>query len=378
MILGSSEFLSTILDIYSAPGCDKGWQRSVASINALVGGRASVYLLVSEDNLANQIRAVCGFREADVAAYEGPNGAAKDVRFRYLHNLVPGEVFREFEYVTDRSAWDASEWIRYQREHLGCYWCMSARVSRHGLWQDYLSINRLESKGPHTDDEKQALQALLPHLARSAELHRTLTSLEQRYGAVLSVLDRLLVGLIILDRNGKLAVANSAAREACERRGALRITREGRLIANSACQDEVLQSLLVDVTQTATGQGRGDGGQLTLTREGQSLIAEVVPLRDDGLPDRFDLQGAAVFLIDPSLSHVVNIEGIARIFELTSAETAVADSIVNGHSVADVADQRGSSVETVRKQLKAIFRKTGAGSQLELLRLATKSTPPLR
>lgn len=212
----SDDILAAIGVIYAAPGSRTGWEGLVQAVNDLTGSRASVYVLVNKENLSNEISAHHGFDEAVRSAYEGPHGAAKDVRFQYLHNLIPGRAFREFEYVTDRSAWDGSEWIQYQRTHLGCYWCMSAPVSTHGLWEDFISVNRLEARGQHTDREKQALQTLLPHIARAADLHRTLTSLEQRYGAVLSVLDHLLVGLVIVDRFRHVVVANVTARAACE------------------------------------------------------------------------------------------------------------------------------------------------------------------
>lgn len=370
--------LSTIGAIYSAPGSNAGWRNLVEAVNDLTGARATVYVLVNKENLCNEIGALHGFNEADQSAYEGPNGAAKDVRFQYLHNLVPGQVFREFEYVTDREAWDNSEWIQYQRRALGCYWCMSARVSTHGLWEDFISVNRLEVKGPHTDREKADLQILLPHIARAAELHRTLTSLEQRYGAVLSVLNYLLVGLVIVDQFLNVVVANAAAREACESSGVVQLTRTRQLMAARPDKNETLQKLLRESIRTSAGSALGDGGRVVLGRGDKTILAEVMPLRDDGLAEREGIRGAAVFLIDPAVSKVASIDGIARIFQLTPSESVVADALANGRKVQEIAEIRNTSVDTVRKQLKAVFAKTGASSQLDLLRLAVKATPPIR
>ena len=374
----SKRLLRTILSVYSAPGSLSGWNQAIEDLNALVGGRASVYLLVNNENLSNEITAVHGFSEADRLAYEGPNGAAKDVRFQYLHNLLPGKVFREFEYVTSRAAWDASEWIQYQLKNLGCYWCMSARVSTHGLWQDFISVNRLRELGPHTDSEKQNLQALLPHLARAGELHRTLTSLEQRFGAVLSVLDHLLVGLVILDRFGNVVTSNVTAQEISAESGVFILTPNGRLKATRSENDVELQRLIAEAIDTVTTGGNSDGGQVPLGDQERQVLAEVIPMRDDGLPDRGDIQGAAVFIMDPSLSHVVNLDGIEKIFHLTPSESDVAFSLMNGCSVAETAERRNTSPDTIRKQLKTVFSKTGANSQLQLLRLAVKASPPLK
>lgn len=367
----------TILRIYSAPGSLSGWRDAVHALNDAVGGKMTGYLLVNKQDLNTEIAASYGLSEADLRAYEGPHGAVKDVRFQYLHNLLPGRVFREFEYVTDKAAWDNSEWIQYQRDHLGCYWCMSARVSTHGLWDDFISVNRATELGPHTDEEKQALQQLLPHLARAAELHRTLTGLEQRYGAVLAALDYLLVGLVIVDVEGRVIVSNHTAQEVCDRSGALAVRAGGRLRATRPGQNESLQKTIAAAVATASGRGVGDGGQVVLGLDRPDVLAEVIPLRDDGLPDRDDVHGAAVFLVEPGLSLVVDLKGIAQIFRLTPSEHAVASALVNGLSIPDTAEQRNTSPETVRSQLKAVFSKTGASSQLELLRLAVKASPPI-
>lgn len=369
--------LDTIGAVYQAPGSTTEWTTAVDSIGRLTGSRASVYLLVNGEDLRNEVTAFAGFADADLLAYQGPNGAQKDVRFRYLHNLVPGEVFREFEYVTDRDAWDASEWIQYQRRALGCYWCMSAQVSTHGLWRDYISVNRLEALGAHSDREKALLQAVLPHLARAAELHRVLDRLKERYGLVLSVLDRLLVGLVIVDANGRVAVANTAAREACAASSAVQITREGRLRATDPAQDAGLQQLAMACRSTSAARGVHGGGTVRLTRGDRAVLAEVMPLHGNRLTDCEPIRGAAVFLVDPAVARVVSLQGIARLFALSNAETQVADALVNGLEARDIADQRGTSLETVRTQLKSVLSKTGAHSQLDLLRLAAKLTPPV-
>ncbi|RVT48115.1 helix-turn-helix transcriptional regulator [Rubrivivax albus] len=370
--------LDTVHAVYQAPGNADGWARAVAAIGGLTGSKATAYLLVNGETLHNEITAFAGFAEADLAAYQGPNGAQKDVRFRYLHNLVPGQVFREFEYVTDRAAWDASEWIQYQREALGCYWCMSAQVSTHGLWRDYISVNRLESRGSHSDREKSLLQAVLPHLARAGELHRVLDRLAERYGLVLSVLDRLLVGLVIVDAAGRVAAANTSAHAACAASGAVHITRDGRLRAADVAQDAAVQRLLAGCIGTASGKALHGGGTQVLQRGDRAVLAEAMPLHGERLSDGEMLHGAAVFLVDPAVAQVVSLQGLAKLFALTDAEAQVADALVNGLAPRDIAEQRGTSLETVRTQLKTAMAKTGANSQLDLLRLAAKLAPPVR
>lgn len=62
-------------------------------------------------------------------------------------------------------------------------------------------------------------------------------------------------------------------------------------------------------------------------------------------------------------------ELLGNAFGLSSAESFIIRLIVDCKSVADIAVARGSTVGTVRNQIKSIFAKTGSRSQIELVRL---------
>lgn len=57
-------------------------------------------------------------------------------------------------------------------------------------------------------------------------------------------------------------------------------------------------------------------------------------------------------------------------FRLTEAETEVMQNLLGGRDAADIARARRTSVATVRTQIRSIREKTGARSQLDLVRLA--------
>ncbi len=375
-----SAILDTVADIYSAPGSLSNWANAVESITKVVGGTTGVYMSLDGEDMSTEVAAEYGYDQEDVDLYQSGYGIETDIRYQYMHNLTPGKVFREFEFVPDEQKYRDSIWIQFQKEKYGLFWCMSAKISTHNLWHDIIAVNRLEVSGPHTDAEKLHLQLLLPHLSRAMELHRTVSRLESRYGAVLSVLDKLLVGLIIFDAKGRVVVANITAKQTAEESGAYQLTAAGRVEINHSGQHSKFVNLLATTIQTATKQGHCEGGILPIPSYGRSgvLLLELMPLRDDGFSDSEHIQGAALFIIDPDRSESVDLNGLSKLFELTSAETDITKKLVTGLSLNEIAEARSTSVQTVRSQLKSVFSKTGAKSQPEIIRLALKASPPIK
>lgn len=63
------------------------------------------------------------------------------------------------------------------------------------------------------------------------------------------------------------------------------------------------------------------------------------------------------------------------LFDLTPAEARVARGIGEGKSIETIAAVQGVREDTVRKQLKATYAKTGAKGQVDLVRLVAGLNP---
>lgn len=374
----SASLLKAITTVYAAPGSNAGWEKALGEVAKLSGGAAGSYLLIDEQARSIELGVTHGYPRELFDQYMGV-GEDQDIRLRYVHLLVPGIALRESEYCPDMNAYVNSQWIKTERERFGLLWNLAARISTHGLWADVISVVGLESRGPFNTQDKLALEAVLPHLSRAAELHRTVTRLENAYGAVLAVLDKLLVGLIILDTKGRTVLANTAARAAMHDTGALRLTANSRICATDGAKDGQLQRLITLTAQSVQNAGTNEGGQLTLAsrRPGEQLLVEVMPIRDDSFPDGDNIRGVAVFLVDPNRAHLLNAEGLAQIFSLSLAESAITKALINGSKPRAIAEERRTTFETVRSQIKSIYRKTGTASESDLVRLAAKADPPI-
>ena len=105
-------------------------------------------------------------------------------------------------------------------------------------------------------------------------------------------------------------------------------------------------------------------------KDGEDLIEGEVPTSDtesDAGPrvSRMRVGGEDILVLSVPLPQLRYPEST------TSAEREIIDAVLEGHTVKEIAEQRGASLRTVTTQLGTIFRKAGVNSQAELIAIMT-------
>lgn len=122
-----------------------------------------------------------------------------------------------------------------------------------------------------------------------------------------------------------------------------------------------LQQELLDMLRSAMGAAASDALILKLERENQPPLVLMVCA-----PPGHSAPPVAVYLHDPSEPPRISETTLCKLYQLTPAEARVARIMVNGHDTREIARQNGTSVHTVRNQIKKVFAKTGISRQAEL------------
>ena len=78
---------------------------------------------------------------------------------------------------------------------------------------------------------------------------------------------------------------------------------------------------------------------------------------------------ALVFVSDPSSRPRSRSALMRQLYGLTPAEARLADQLLEGLEVREIAERSGTTLETTRFHLKRVLSKTGARRQMELIRL---------
>ena len=88
----------------------------------------------------------------------------------------------------------------------------------------------------------------------------------------------------------------------------------------------------------------------------------------DAASDDEDVQPLAIVSVHDALAFR-SLSELARLFELTSAERSLSELILSGASLSDAQAALRITANTARTHLKSIYRKTGAHTQADLVRL---------
>ena len=183
-------------------------------------------------------------------------------------------------------------------------------------------------------------------------------------GGVQVALNMLTTGVLLLDRVGQVIVLNRYVEELIAANDGLGVV-AGRLRAARNDEAAELHRLIHEVVTT------GEGGAMLLSRPSgkRPITAVVASFRNT--PTNYGRHDAtaAMFIADPEFEVRGIAEVLSKLYSLTHAEARLAEVLVNGHSLDEIADLLGVTKGTVRKRIKHVFAKTGTNRQGELIHL---------
>ena len=209
---------------------------------------------------------------------------------------------------------------------------------------------------------------LLPHIRQFVRVRQALVRADARNTSVTALLDNPRIGVIHLDRCGRMMAANDRARSIL--RHADGLSDRNGMLRTRAPTDQVHLERLVGGALPASG-ATPVSGSIRLFRSPvlPPFVVHVKPVSVHQ-PDYGARHVAALLLVvEPGRRQRVNPDLVAMTLELTPAETQVAVWLAEGKSVRDMAEMTGHTEGTLYWHLKQIYRKQSISRQADLVRL---------
>ena len=212
------------------------------------------------------------------------------------------------------------------------------------------------------------VQRLLPHIQQFVRVRQALVRAKARSSTVTALLDNPRIGVLELDRRGRILEANDRARSIL-RHGDGLLDRNGMLRARAPA-DQVRLERLVGVALPASG-AVAVSGSMVLRRSSvvPPFVVHVKPVVGPQPDYRARHVAALVLIVEPGRQHRINPDLVATTLELTPAETRVAVWLAEGKSVGDMADATGHTKAAIYWHLQRIYQKHSISRQADLVRL---------
>jgi DNA-binding CsgD family transcriptional regulator/PAS domain-containing protein len=252
-------------------------------------------------------------------------------------------------------------------------------VVRRGSALSVFSSLKSKSAGPFGEEEARLFRTLMPHLQRGLQLHRRVVGLETDALTATSTLDHLHIGLIRLDRDGRVLAMNRAAQRIIAQRDGLTATRDG-LQAVRADETRRLRIFISEASLRSEGMGFGSGGALPISRPSlkRPLSVLVSPAPSTGLQLPGVHGTAVVFVTDPEAAIESDEEILKRLFGLTASEARIASLLVQGRDLNEICGKLSIRRTTARTHLRHLFEKLGVRRQGELISLLLRTVGAVR
>ncbi|WP_374591925.1 alpha/beta fold hydrolase [Aquabacterium sp.] len=217
--------------------------------------------------------------------------------------------------------------------------------------------------------EQSLLACLAPHFQRAHDIHLQLSEAETERNALECVMDRLPLGMAIVDANGSIISMNRSLLSITRGRNALKID-AGRLASTPTA---ALEHALQQVLSSRSGQTCDVPLRLPGAEPGTTLSLWVSKLAASAPSTRHHAPRALV-LAASQTSRALSEAGLSALFGLTPAEARLTQQLALGQSVEEVCKAQGVSTNTAKTHLKRVFSKVGVKRQAELMQ-AVYSSP---
>ena len=222
------------------------------------------------------------------------------------------------------------------------------------------------------------IERLLPHIHRCVLIRQALAAADALGAGLAGLLETDRIGVVQLDRAGRVLAANAVA-VALLRRGDGLVERDGALDAWLPADRSRLRRLLGGALPGVWDKAVGGGGSMTLQRpSGRSRLGlHVSPVGGRAADFGGRRVAALVLVVDPARRAHIDAQRVATVLGLSPSEGRMAALMAEGLKVREISAATGWRENYVRWLVQQVYRKQGVKGQAALVRhvLAADALP---
>jgi len=254
---------------------------------------------------------------------------------------------------------------------------LTAVLDKSGPAMAMFTVFRERGDGVTDGAVRRRMDLIVPHVRRAALVTATLAHSTARAIDLADAVDAIEAGVFLLDVTGRIVHANKAGSAML----AAGVLFHRSSLSLAPIETEASQALTALLGALANDDDLPPVSGVAIpmrAADGVLHVAHALPLgprtrKSDG---SFRPAVLAVFVRPAALGAITAPEALAKAYQLTPAELRVLLAIVEIGGAPEVADALGVAESTIKFHLRALFAKTDAQRQADLVKLAAGFTSP--
>jgi DNA-binding CsgD family transcriptional regulator len=338
------------------------WESTLAATADLLRGDHAFLYTTNRSDREVPLMVTTGLGEADVARYFSPDA---NLMWAHWHRVIPfGRPMIQSEIIADRDFQRLEFYNEIVRPTNGFYSsCFQQDLPDASF---HIALCRPRMPGAFSEEDRETLGRLAPHLTTAIALRKRLRLAEQYSSRLTTIIERMEEAAIVLDAQARPLIVNARAAQILARQDGLHLA-FGELRATNPALTGQLQNAI----EAAGSSAAANTWQFHVPRASRlPLLLAIMPIwRLDLAEAGMRAPSAVVFIREPDAALTFSRPALIDIFGMTPRECDIACLLAEGQSVEAIANRLGLRLSTVRQNLKHTFEKTHVHSQAALVAL---------
>jgi DNA-binding CsgD family transcriptional regulator/PAS domain-containing protein len=378
-VASADDVLALVPMIYDAAVAPSQWQPFLEQLNARLDGATTVlHLQRIAGHQSGQVMAAVGVSDSDQRRYDEYYASTNIWTIRGRDRLQQGAVLTGEDVCTNREL-ERSEYYNDYLKGLGFYHALASVPSADANTTLIVSTLRTRARGAYEPEAVQLQRNLTPHLQRAAQVYDRLASAELQARAFGDALERMPIGVVLLDLRHRALFANAAARAIAAARDGFTLAADGPAGASPAETARLRRVIASAIAATTTVDSRGGGCLLLQRPSGRKPYDLLVgPLASNADADAGHGAVVILFITDPEDETPADPALLRELYGLTRSEARLATEMLGGATLADTAERLQVTLHTARWTLKQILQKTESRTQGQVIARLMKGLARLK
>ncbi|AJG23919.1 Transcriptional regulatory protein [Cupriavidus basilensis] len=367
--------------IYRGPLEEAPWSSALESVRVLLNARAAALML--RPPTFDRPGSMFNMPPRDTYAR---NPITYDSHYHALDpfvDLPPGTVTTVDKFL-GTEAWCQSGIYRQLLKGMDMRYILGADIQTDDGVMCRFRLCRSHDAGDFSEKDEAVCIALLPHIKRAVDVYSRIDVAESERGLYEHAVDRMQIGMVMLDDQGIVLKANAAARTVLSEDDGIRL-RGGKFeLADSRARGRFRELVRRSIDSIPISHDDGAPGPMveamSLARPSGKgrleVLIRAIPVREWSEENKW-CPACVVVIRDPACSSRTSVEVLRQLFDFTPAEASLALLMANGCSLEAAAEALKVKTNTVRSHLRSVFQKAGVTRQAELVRTLLNSVMSL-